>query len=161
MIKQIVGTICLIALGIVACRAQSNSSQTSSSRWMDVQGVRMSITLTNDVIEAGSTITLVAVIKNSSTNAIHLGQLWEPADYDVLLTSGAKKVLHLIQEPDISTLNTRLTINPGEQNVRVIPVTFGKSIEPGDYTLSATRRFAFSEVELTLESNSIKVKIIK
>jgi hypothetical protein len=57
-------------------------------------------------------------------------------------------------------------INPGEEKSESIPVTFGvtrfgDAVEPGDYTLKAKRTFSSSDGNFTLESNSIKVKIIK
>jgi hypothetical protein len=54
-----------------------------------------------------------------------------------------------------------VTINPGEEKSEFIPITIGENIEPGDYTLKATRTFTLNDSDFTLESNSIRVTIIK
>ena len=159
MLKKILGTICLIALGIAPCVAQSDSSEIVPKWGENVQGVQLSITMTNSFFESGSTITIVTVIKNSSTNAIQLAELSQPADYDILLKNGANKVYHLIQKPLIIRMRTMLTINPGEQIVRIIPATIGMNIVPGDYTLQATRSFSLNGSSFGLESNLLKVHI--
>jgi hypothetical protein len=159
MLKIMLGTICLMVCWISACVGQTNSTETISNWGEDVQGVQLSITMTNTIIEIGSTITLVTVIKNTSTNSIQLAQIWQPADYDVLLKSGADKVYHLIQQPLVIRMKTMLTMSPGEQNVRIIPATIGKNIEPGDYTVQATRSFSMNGTSFRLESNLLKVQV--
>jgi hypothetical protein len=67
-----------------------------------------------------------------------------------------------------------VTLKPGEESSESIPVTFGKtrfgdSVEPGNYTLLATRRFGLSMEDMihpggrqfVLGSNSLKVQVKK
>jgi len=56
-------------------------------------------------------------------------------------------------------MKTMLTMSPGEQNVRIIPATIGKNIEPGDYTVQATRSFSMNGTSFRLESNLLKVQV--
>jgi hypothetical protein len=161
MTKKILGIICLVVFGTSLCLAQAIDHSDATDWGKNVQGVQLSISTTttnSSVIKTGSSINIVAVIRNSSTNAIRLVQIWQPADYDVFLTSGAGKTYHLIDRPLIIRMRTILTINPGEQNIRIIPVKIGKNIETGNYTLQATR-FLSSNEGGKLESNLLKVQI--
>lgn len=162
MIKKLFKVICLVVLGTNLCMAQSIDQPNATNWGKSVQGVQLSITMTmtnSSAIEAGASFTLMAVIKNSSTNAVRVEYTALPSDYDILLISGAGKTYHLIIPPLQLRLNTSLAINPGEQDVRIIPVTIRKNTEPGDYTLQAVRDFYIGETTLRLESNSLKVQI--
>jgi hypothetical protein len=54
-----------------------------------------------------------------------------------------------------------MRIEPGRENIAPMSVTFREEIKPGDYTLKATRNFSSSGGDFTVESNSIKVKVMK
>jgi hypothetical protein len=51
------------------------------------------------------------------------------------------------------------TLKPGEERIDNIPVTFGENIDPGNYTLKATRSFTVKGEEVKLVSNLLKVQI--
>ena len=152
----------MINLGASVCKAQTNNSQKVTNWGESVQGVRMSITMTNKVVKTDSTISLEAVIKDYSTNAIAIEEIFMPGDFfNVALISDTGEKYDLIKPPIQVRAVTFKTINPGEQCVWSLPVTFGRNIKPGDYTLQATRWFWVKSTtnEFKLESNSLKVQI--
>jgi hypothetical protein len=69
-IKQILIVICLAVLADGICKAQSSDSQTITNWGESVHGVRLSIALTNNVIDVGSTTLVSATIQNLSTNIV-------------------------------------------------------------------------------------------
>jgi hypothetical protein len=162
MIKTMLGTMCLVVFGASLAMTQTNDHPDAAiTNWgKSVQGVQMSISTTNSgVVERGTAIILKVVIRNSSTNAIHMGYTGLASDYDAILIDVTGKTYHLIDPPIQLRLNTTLTINPGEQNIQIIQVTIKKNIEPGDYTLQAARRFYVDNDWLDLESNPLTVQI--
>jgi hypothetical protein len=152
MIKKLV----LISLCVLAVLSAKAADWGGS-----VQGIRLSITTTNNVLKIATSTSIESVIKNSSTNAITVDVLAPTIYFDVLLTSDTGKLYHITTPLEIRGPGRLVAINPGEELNESIPVTFGNNIEPGDYTLKATRTFTLNDKEFTLESNSIKVKIIK
>ncbi|HTB82832.1 MAG TPA: hypothetical protein VK742_04190 [Candidatus Sulfotelmatobacter sp.] len=128
-----------------------------------VRGVQLSITLTNssDVISVGSPITFVAVVKNLSTNIIDLEYTALPSDYDAVLTSATGKTYHIIDPPLVLRLHYVSSINPGEQNVRILSASVNKNIEAGNYALQAIRPFCFDVDKqwLKAKSNLIKIQV--
>jgi hypothetical protein len=127
-----------------------------------VAGVRLSITMANGFVEAGSTNIIVAVITNSSTNFIEMGVTSPAADFDPILTSSAGKLYHLVAPlpmPLLTRVNMFVAMHPGEQCVWILSVPFVKSIEPGNYTLQASRGFKTSDGGFKLESNPLKIQV--
>jgi hypothetical protein len=142
--------------------AQTNGPQTATNWGESVQGVQMAITMTNSVVEAGPEIPLVAVIKNSSTNKVKFYETGMPGDFYVALTGSAGERYDIIQLPITTHMQNLRAIYPGEQNVRTLPVSFGKNIRPGDYTLQAARGFYVGDGDdgwIQLESNLLKVQV--
>lgn len=185
-------SICLVVFGASLCMSQSNAPAASSNlatfpfhfsngvqpkapaeatNWgPTIQGVRLSITMTNSVVELGTTNIVVAVITNFSTNFIELGVYGGSGgtgtafDFDPVLTNGDGKLYHLVPPPpnplqERSHTGAGMPMHPGEQCVWLLSVPFGKAIEPGDYMLQATRGFTLNESHLKLESNLLKVRI--
>jgi hypothetical protein len=155
MMKTTLVAISIAVFGTNPCIAQSSAHSDAISWGESVQGVQVSITMTSSVFQAGSHTTVMVVTKNSSTNYIY--PTWH---FDVLLTNGAGKLYrvrtskHLFVERRYT-----VTIKPGEQNHEMIPVTFEENVEPGDYTLKATRSFTVNGKDFKLESNLLKVQI--
>lgn len=159
MIKRIFGTMCLIGFGICSCLAGDESD---TNNWGEsVQGVLLSFTLTNTshVVEAGSPIIFAAVLKNSSTHVIEIPHTGLPSDYFASLTSVTGKTYRIIDPPLTLHENTRVLLDPGKQDVRIISTGIKKSIEPGDYTLQASREIYVDNHSFTVKSNLIKVQI--
>ena len=166
MTGKIFSIICAAILVVNQCMAQSNNSQIATNWGQSVQGVQLMITMTNRVFKIGSSSVVTSVTRNSSTNAITIDISAPTADFDVLLISETGKLYHITTPLNIRVLSTPVMINPSEEKSESIPVTFGvtrfgDAVEPGDYTLKATRAFSSSGGDFTVESNSIKVTIVK
>jgi hypothetical protein len=158
--------ITLLGLVVASARAGSDSDQGATNWGKSVKGVQLLITLATNVFQVGSSSTVESSIINSSTNAITVDISAPTIHFDVLLISETGKLYHITTPLAIRELSLPVMINPGEEKSESIPVTFGvtrfgDAVEPGDYTLKAKRTFSSSDGNFTLESNSIKVKIIK
>jgi hypothetical protein len=158
----------IIIFGLVVVPASASDSDQEATNWgKSVQGVQLSIMMATNVFQVGSSTTVESVTKNSSTNDIVVDIFAPTMVFDVLLTNSAGKTYHVTTPMMIRGPRHFVTIKPGEESAESIPVTFGDIVEPGDYTLRATRHFSSSkedyihEVEgaFTLESNLIKVQI--
>jgi hypothetical protein len=159
--KKFVFTILIYTLAVEVKSCIAQDSQTITNWCEAVQGVQLSITMTNNVFDVGSHSVVASVTKNSSTNTIIVDMSAPTVNFDVLLTNDTGKLYHVTTPMMIRGPRKLVAIQPGEESVESIPVTFGENIEPGDYTLKATRTFTLNDKEFTLESNSIKVKVIK
>jgi len=135
------------------CMAQSNRPVAATNWGKSVQGVRLSIAMTNSVVTMGSSSTILTVVTNASTNAIKVTYTGRPSDFDVVLTSTRGTAFHMIEPAQVETLRTMVEVKSGGQDVRTIGLTFAQP--PGDYTLQATRYFSGGK----LESNLLKVQI--
>ena len=162
MKKIIFIAICMAAVRTNLCIAKSNSPMKAADWGESVQGVQLSVTMTNSDVRIGASATIGAVIKNQSTNDITLDISVPALSFDVLITNGAGKSYHIITMPALILYPRHLVkIKPGRENGESIPVTFAEDIEPGDYILKATRKFTTKDGGFTLESNSIKVQVLK
>jgi hypothetical protein len=155
-------TVWTVTAGIGQCMAQSSNSQTITNWGQSVQGVQLAISMTNNVFRVGSSSVVESVITNSSVSIITVFGTIPEANSDVVLTSGTGKLYHVTELPgSFSYRLKRKAIQVREQQVESIRITFGENIEAGDYTIKAIRKFSLSDRDFTLESNSIKVQIIK
>jgi len=154
-IKITLPSICVIVFGINLGIAEPVVTTWGNS----VQGIRLSLTMTNTVADTGSSIGIVAAIRNSSTNAISLGFTGTPTDFDLVLAGGGGKLYHLIPPNDIDLATTVMIISPEQQRAWTISVTLEKNIKPGGYTLNAIRNFVVKHEHFKLVSNSLKVQI--
>jgi len=173
--------ICLISFNSQMCRSQTNAAAHSNNasafgiqvwcgdqvkipvdatNWgSSVQNVRLQIYLTNSVVHSGSSLTMLGIITNASTNAIALTRTVPTTGYDVRLTSRAGKSYDLTEMPALMNARGYYAINQGVISAVTLPVNFGTNIEPGDYTLQATRAFSSSDGNFKLESNPLKIQI--
>ncbi len=126
-----------------------------------VQGVQLAITMTNNVFQVGSSSAVESVTTNSYTNTITVDISAPTMNFGVFLTNDTGKSYDVTPRLKIREPGRLVTISPGGGQSESIPVTFGENIAPGDYTLKATRHFTMSGEDFTLESNSIKIKVIK
>ena len=125
-----------------------------------VQGVQMSVSLTNHVLAVGSKAALLAEIKNSSTNVVTVF-VSDPIvnNFTVSLTNSEKT--YIIAEPSgaISAIFPPINIPSGETRNWEVTLTIGKDVQPGDYTLKATRSFKTQGTDFQLVSNFLKVRV--
>jgi len=127
-----------------------------------VNGVTLSIDLSNRVVALDSTIWLSARIKNASTNVITVNEAHIETDFTVFLASGSGKIYKRITpEPSSQFYRTfEMDIAAGDAHDWRIPVIIPKDTGPGDYTLVATRHFYYrDDSRFELVSNSLKVQI--
>jgi hypothetical protein len=144
----------LVELGL----AHSYGS-TNEIRWGEsINGVRLSITMSNSLVDAGSLAFIATVITNGSANPIIIALGDPEMDYDLLLTNGGGMGYNLTP-PFILGSSTRITINTNIQFPETIPVTFGTNIVPGDYTLQATRFFGLGDGRFKVDSNLLNVHV--
>lgn len=153
-------SICVIAAGATPCIAQANDSQSITNWGPSVQGLQLAITTTNNVFAVGSSSVVTAVIENSSTNPVTIEVSAPTLYFDVLLRNETGKSYHITTRMMIRSRVRHVTVMPGKETVELIPVTFGKDIEPGDYTLTATRHVSSGAEKFELESNSIRVTVM-
>ncbi|HTB82831.1 MAG TPA: hypothetical protein VK742_04185 [Candidatus Sulfotelmatobacter sp.] len=147
----------LTAIAINICKAQSDASQTNSIWNESVQGVHLSIAISNSVIALGSTVIVFAKIQNASTNTIKMAEEGVLRDFDVILKDGFGKETKL--SPDTSrwprTFSKSVTIKPGETREWKIPVTINKEVFAGDYKLIVSTK----QLGYDLISNYIDVAV--
>jgi len=168
----------MVLSGADPCRAQSNDPLQSAgngqkfehferpkappcaTNWgKSIAGVRLSMTITESAFESGSSVTVLCVISNASTNVIYLGVTGLPQDYDLVLENRTGMAYHLIT-PTGAEKNIVISLPPGEVDIRNLDVKLWNEIEPGDYTLTATRLFSAGQNKwLKVDSNPLKIEI--
>ena len=126
-----------------------------------VQGVQLSISMTNSVVKTPLSTTVTAVTRNLSTNEIRVDIAFLTVFFDIILTDDRGKLYHVITPVLVRGPREIVPLKPGEQRSDSIPVTFSEDIEPGDYTLKTTRSFTLKGQEFHLVSNPLKIRIIK
>jgi hypothetical protein len=151
--------ICMVICAANLCIAQPPKEPPVPTKWgRSVEGVQLSIGATNTVAGAGAAIWVATVITNKSTNAISVVESRRETDYDLLLTNVANRVYHLT--PRFALFSRHMEpLNPGKAYVLTIPVAFPSNIEPGEYTLIATRGFSSSGGGFNVESNPLQITI--
>jgi hypothetical protein len=122
-----------------------------------VLGVQLLIYATNRAADTGSSITVLTVIKNGSSNSIQLAEQGKSRDFNLLLANATGKLYHLtpLDRHSISGLE----LDAKELGPFDIPVTFPRNIESGDYLLTAERPFFVRSATYMLQSNPLKIHI--
>ncbi len=115
--KTIFTLICMVVLIGSYCRAQSTNSQ-AISLWGDgvqgVQGVQLSIAMTNNNVSVGSSATVMSVTRNLATNDIILNIAVPTLNFDLMLSNGAGKLYHVTARlPIRGSMHQLKTIKPG------------------------------------------------
>jgi ankyrin repeat protein len=136
-----------------------------------VQGVRLSIAMTNRVFEVPSSTAVTALTTNASSNAVMMDITLPPMNYRLLLTNRAGKCYDVPAPFAGNGFSETVTLQPGETHMETIRIFFFGSIEPGDYTLMATRTvifpwtqhsdFTFEDQSFKLVSDPLKITILK
>jgi len=140
-----------------APRAQPKIPSDATNWGATVEGVQLLIYETNRIVQDAASITLLTVMINGSTNTILFEESDKSTDFFVLLTNVAGKVYNVT--PFVRGRRSLLDLNPGEMWPFNIPVTFPKSIEPGDYVLTAERPFVVKSARYMLQSNPLRIQI--
>jgi hypothetical protein len=155
--KKNIYSICLFGL-FASCLFHSKECFGGDYWGKAVQDVKLTINMTNDVFLVGSSVAFEAVITNASAVPIIVDKNFtltviikndEGNSFDV---TASKMILYPIQP---------VPVPPGERYTNFASATFEQNVEPGDYTLHATQTFQSNNKHFTLESNLIKIKIVK
>jgi hypothetical protein len=157
-LKSILGSICVIVITANQDLAQTNRPAQLTEWGMSVQGVQLSISITNSVIKPGEESCIETIITNSATNAIDLCMTGSDTDFDLFLTNGAGRGYNLTRE-FIAGSTLYYTIDKTNKFAETIPLAVGTNVEPGDYTLFAYRIFHSGDDTFRLESNPIKLHV--
>jgi hypothetical protein len=140
---------------------QTYAQQTNwgESTW----GAQLSFNLTNMVISAVETTTLQCKIKNSSTNFINVVEVNPMTDFSVFLINDAGVSRKLT--PDASSaVFYRIVhkLNASQVYECSVAIKIEKDVEPGDYTLKATRHILTADSKsCEITSNLLKVKVVR
>ena len=132
----------------------------------EAQGVRLSISLSNNLVAAGSKITLYTSIQNTSTNVVFVNPTTSKTFY---LTNSSGKVFYLIPTDDRNPIepfisNTKPSpqpIEPNETKKEVVVLRIGKDTDVGSYDLIELRSITITDGKMcSLTSNSLNVKVV-
>ena len=155
----------LISLYIVVLVSNRCLSQPVDGSQTITNHVHLSITVATNVFQSGSSSVCISTLLNSSTNAIEINPASpneQPSQLEIFVTDDAGKFYRLT--PTHSTWFGPITIvevNPGHSFNETNAVTFYAPIKPGDYTLKAGRIFMLNGKPFDVESNPVKVRVIK
>ncbi len=121
-------------------------SQPLNFRTNEISGVRLTISMTNDVWKIGNPAIVHCSLKNSSTNALSImitGHLDEEFS-EISLTNKAGKFYDLRPHPKIRVYfgNVSIIVPAGQTHESKIKIVPGKEIEAGSYKLQVKRRFS-------------------
>jgi hypothetical protein len=162
-----------VGFWITTYTAQStNISSITFADWgKQIQGVQMSIALTNNVIPYGSSFTIFIEMKNSSTNIISMGESIPETDFIVSLADDSGRMYQITRSPFAFTRMMQAKLNPGQtRNWTLFAevnkyyetpgiVATKKNVPIGDYTLVATRKFGIGNNFFKIESNHLTIQI--
>lgn len=154
-------TIVLICLAVFTghvCLAQTNSSHITTNRVENANGIYLSISLSNNIVNVGST-TIKAAIQNLSTNTIGLVEFPGMTDFDVFLINSSGKSFKLTPSKPLSGSRVPVMLKPEESRNWAVPITIGNELKPGEYVINVSRNFNANGKWFVMHSNSLKVSI--
>jgi hypothetical protein len=155
----------LLGFFTAACLAQSTNDTRS------VDEVRLSISLTNNVIPVGSTFSIFAEMRNPSTNVIYINETTPEQDFSIFLTGTSGTVYQISRTPGHITGATVRNLNPGGKDDRIINAWVSRYYEPpgftpthknvpaGDYTLTVATKVATQYKIFKAKSNVVEIQI--
>lgn len=161
----------ILAAGLLGCSSVSHDSIKHQELKNAAYGVRMTISVSNNLVVADSSFPISVEIINSSTNIILYGDSWPEADFKVFLTHKSGKTYQLTPKVFRLTRNLLMCVNPGEKRTWTLHVSSdkyfespdfiptNKNIPPGSYILTVTRQVGIKNKYFSLESNLPKIKI--
>ena len=144
--------------------AQSNGLSEATHWGESVQGVQLGIAVTNSIFSAPVATFVIAAITNGSTNVVKLDTRFLSYLYSIILTNDAGKSYTVSNKLPLSGPSLFAELKPGDLYIESrerVQVNFPENIEPGDYTLIATRSLTLFDNGIRLVSNPLKIRIIK
>lgn len=142
------------------CLAQPSSNQPANDWAENATGVRLSIVLSNNIMSVGST-TIEATIQNLSTNVVGLVEFTGVTDFDVFLINSSGKSFKLTPPKPLSGSRVPIMLEPGASRNWAVPITIGNEFKPGQYVLTASRRFSANGSWFDLKSNLLNVQLVR
>ena len=136
-----------------------------------VDDIHLSISLTNNVIPAGSMFSVFAEMTNTSTNDIYLTESTPEQDFSIFLTSTSGKVYQISRTPGHVAGATVRTLNPGDKHDWSINAWVSRYYEPpgyapthqnvpaGHYILKVTTKIATQYKVFKVESKIAEIQI--
>lgn len=132
--------LCLLLASLVALASKAHSEATNQFG-SPVFGAQLSVSVSNNVIMAGSKIFLHCLIRNSSTNDVIFMLTDTRLMYEVSLIDDSGKNFEL-NNPDNydgdHIMNSK--VSPGESREYYVPLMLNVKIKPGNYKIVAKQR---------------------
>lgn len=156
MIKYILTSLFIASFGLSRCLSVDLPI---------IKDVQLSVTMTTNVFQSGSSSVCKTTLLNLSTNTIKIDPTSpdiQVSELGIFLTDDMGKKYSLT--PKYSTLwgsHPIMEIKPGDNFMETNAVTFYVTIKPGHYTLNALQIFTLGGMYCVTEPGHIKVHIIK
>ena len=176
----------VVVASVASCLGQpgrpAEQSSPTNNPGRTSNGIQVSVSSTNTVWPAGATATFLIQIRNSSKDTAQAEP--SPATSEpgglpgphVFLVNGTGQSHALTPEPPewtggrpppltvIGSPPPLLPIGPGESRAWTFPVSVGRDVEPGDYTLRVRQYFYVPEgnqhVWVQVEADRVQVKVV-
>ena len=163
MIKTLLAGVLFAGLCVAECEAQPSSTTNRAVAWgKPVMGARLWVSLSTNVLTAGSTATLALRIENTSSDVIRVTETVTSWDFEVRLVSASGVSRRISAEGTniFMGMGTDVELKPGEWIDWTDPVRVGKGVEPGPYTVTASRTITSPDnSEHKLTSNPLSVRV--
>jgi hypothetical protein len=162
--------ISVILVWITICNLNEARAQVITNLERAINGIQMSVAISNDIVAVGGSTKLVATIKNSAPDlAIFAGD--PDLDMQVFLTDESGTVYDLSRFPHEFRPGggPGAGLQPGESKSYTFPLTMTKNIPPGIYQIKTEikMRFILENTNHTstshfpiIHSNTLTVKVI-
>jgi hypothetical protein len=154
-------TILIVTLCAAACIGQISTfpPETTPAGQAAVVGIQLSASLTNDIVRAGSKISLSLRITNSSPYTIRMTRV--PSSVVVSpdpSESSGKSYALAAERPPVKGPALLIDMTNGEIREWNVTVDVPKEIEPGDYTLKVWQQLSITANQFS-RSSTLKVRI--
>lgn len=166
---KLFNTIFFAVLQLLAYSGYSGDLQGRLDKMIDwgnsVEGVQLSVNVTNNMLQIGSRTAFVFYLTNSSTSIITIAQAQNSTSPEVaveLISESGKSYLLTPMPEEMPAALPPVSINVRELREWQLPLSIVEGVKAGDYIIKASVKYR-TEVGryLQLTSNSLKVSLIK
>jgi len=152
-------SLCIFVLNSTLCWSQtSNNLQVIKSN-----DVELSIMLTTNICQAGSSIVCKTTLLNLSTNTIAIDPTSpnsQASQLSIFLVDDTGKKYRLTQYHSTYFGSRPIVQVKSDHNIlETTEVTFDAALKPGEYTINATRLFTVNGAFFRAKANPVKVQI--
>ena len=183
--KLLFSTILYVPFLVATCNAQlTGNSAINHNEWgKSVNGIRMSIAVSNSVISVDAELAVSVKMENLSTNIVYIQEFSPESDFEFVLKDNSGKAFQLTQSVWVGMGDNYSPLEPNEIHdwILHLPVDryyeptsmtvdghfdfhtqpIKKHFPPGDYTLEATHPMRLSKSETQLEVDSVASNLLK